>query len=69
VLSHEIGLRVLHVARLRGRNLRNVIIVGEGPDVRDLADRVQREPTLGYRVLCIIDARERAENGWIASNR
>ena len=68
VLSHEIALRLLHLARLRGRNLRNVIIVGEGPDAAALADRVSQETSLGYRVLRIIDAREMAEDGWIAGD-
>jgi FlaA1/EpsC-like NDP-sugar epimerase len=68
VLAHEIALRLLHLARLHGRNLRNVIIVGEGPDTRDLANRVRQEAGFGYRVLRIIDAREMAGDGRIAGN-
>jgi FlaA1/EpsC-like NDP-sugar epimerase len=65
VLSHEIARRLLQLARLRGRNLRNVIILGEGPDATALADRVRHEASLGYRVLRIIDAEELTANGRI----
>jgi FlaA1/EpsC-like NDP-sugar epimerase len=68
VLSHEIARRLLYLARLRGRNLRNVIIIGEGPDVIALADRVRQEAILGYRILRIIDTRELTANGRVASN-
>jgi FlaA1/EpsC-like NDP-sugar epimerase len=68
LLSHELALRLLHAARLRGRNLRNVIIVGEGPDVAGLVDRVRQEASLGYRILRIIDAREIKENGRVAGD-
>src|SRR5215813_11470365 len=68
VLSREIARRLLHLARLRGRNLRNVIIIGEGPDATALADRVRQEASLGYRILRIIDAREMAANGQIAGD-
>jgi FlaA1/EpsC-like NDP-sugar epimerase len=68
VLSREIARRLLHCARLRGRNLRNVIIIGEGPDATALADRVRQEASLGYRILRIIDAREMTANGRIAGD-
>jgi FlaA1/EpsC-like NDP-sugar epimerase len=48
----------LHLLRLRGRNLRNVVIVGEEPDATALAERVRQNVGLGYRVLRIIDAAE-----------
>jgi FlaA1/EpsC-like NDP-sugar epimerase len=68
LLSHELALRLLHTARLRGRNLRNVIIIGEGQDVAALVDCVGQEASLGYRILRIIDAREIGENGRVASD-
>jgi FlaA1/EpsC-like NDP-sugar epimerase len=61
-LSHETALQLLHLARLRGRNLRNVIIIGEGSATAALADRVRQEPGLGYRILRIIDVREMSDN-------
>jgi FlaA1/EpsC-like NDP-sugar epimerase len=64
-LSHEIALQLLHLARLRGRNLRNIIIVGEGPAATALAERVMQEVNLGYRVLRIIDVGEIADNDGI----
>jgi FlaA1/EpsC-like NDP-sugar epimerase len=53
------GIRLpLRLLRLRGRNLRNVVIIGEEPDATTLAQRVRQEISLGYRVLRIIDARK-----------
>jgi FlaA1/EpsC-like NDP-sugar epimerase len=52
------GQQLLHLMRLRGRNLRSIVIVGEGSDAAALADRIEKEPGLGYRVVEIIDARE-----------
>jgi FlaA1/EpsC-like NDP-sugar epimerase len=68
LLSHELALRLMRVARLRGRNLRNVVIVGEGPDVIALADRISQDTSFGYRILRIIDAREMGENGRVAAD-
>jgi FlaA1/EpsC-like NDP-sugar epimerase len=68
LLSHEIALRLLHLARLRGRNIRNVVIVGEGPAVTALAEQVRQEATLGYRILRIIDAGEIANDGRVAGD-
>jgi FlaA1/EpsC-like NDP-sugar epimerase len=62
LLSHELALWLLQTARVRGRNLSNVVIVGEGPEVLALADRVRQEASLGYRILRIIDAREIEED-------
>jgi FlaA1/EpsC-like NDP-sugar epimerase len=67
-VSHEIALRLLHLVRLSGRNLRNVIIVGEGPSATALAKRVSQEGSLGYRVLRIIDARGITEDDRVAGN-
>jgi FlaA1/EpsC-like NDP-sugar epimerase len=63
VLSRGIAWQLLHLARSRGRNLRNVIIVGEGPYATALADRIRQEANLGYRILRIIDAGELTANG------
>jgi FlaA1/EpsC-like NDP-sugar epimerase len=66
--SHEIARRLVYLARLRGRNLRNVIIVGEGSYATALAARVGQEASLGYRILRIIDARELTANGRIVGD-
>ena len=58
VASRTVGQRVLYYARSRGRNLRNLVIVGEGLEAMALADRIEKEPTLGYRVVRLIDAKE-----------
>jgi FlaA1/EpsC-like NDP-sugar epimerase len=64
-LSHETALQLLHLARLRGRNLRNVIIIGEGSAAATLAEHVRQEANLGYRILRIIDVREITDNDGI----
>ncbi|HEU4345168.1 MAG TPA: hypothetical protein VFU31_26765 [Candidatus Binatia bacterium] len=58
VLARVAGYPLLYYARSRGRNLRNLVIVGEGVEAIELADRIEKETTLGYRVLRIIDAKE-----------
>jgi len=68
MLSHEIVRPLMYLARLRGRNMRNVIIVGEGSDATALIDRLRQEASLGYRILRIIDARELTTNGRIAGD-
>jgi FlaA1/EpsC-like NDP-sugar epimerase len=68
MLSHEIVRPLMYLARIRGRNMRNVIIVGEGPDATALIDRLRQEASLGYRILRIIDARELTANGRIAGD-
>jgi FlaA1/EpsC-like NDP-sugar epimerase len=68
LLSHELALGLLRLFRLRGRNLRNVVLVGEGPAVAALADRIRQEASLGYRVLGIIDAREIGGDGRVVGD-
>ena len=48
----------LHYVRSRGRNLRNIVVVGEEPDATVLAQRLQQEVSFGYQVLRVIDASE-----------
>jgi len=57
-MSRIMGQQVLYYLRSRGRNLRNIVIVGEGFEVAALADRIEKENTLGYRVVQIINAGE-----------
>jgi FlaA1/EpsC-like NDP-sugar epimerase len=58
ILTRLIGQHLLYYARLRGRNLRSIVIVGEGSEATALAERIEKEPTLGYRVVRVIDAKE-----------
>jgi FlaA1/EpsC-like NDP-sugar epimerase len=58
VLARAVGYSVLYFARARGRNLRNIVVVGEGKDAAALADRIEKETTLGYRVVRVINATE-----------
>jgi FlaA1/EpsC-like NDP-sugar epimerase len=56
VITRMVGQQLLYYFRTRGKNLRSIVIVGEGAEAAELADRLQRETTLGYRVVGIIDA-------------
>jgi FlaA1/EpsC-like NDP-sugar epimerase len=58
VLARLFGQHLLYFARSHGRNLRTIVIVGEGSEASALADRIEKEPTLGYRVVRVIDAKE-----------
>jgi len=50
------GLRVLaRSMRRHGRNLRNVVVVGSGPDAFELASRLVRRAELGYHIAEAID--------------
>jgi FlaA1/EpsC-like NDP-sugar epimerase len=57
-LARVVGYQVLSYARSRGKNLRNLVIVAEGAEAIALADRIERESTLGYRVVRVINAEE-----------
>jgi FlaA1/EpsC-like NDP-sugar epimerase len=58
VLGRAGAHAALYFARSRGRNLRNIIVVGEGKDATALAERIEKETTLGYRVVRVINAEE-----------
>jgi FlaA1/EpsC-like NDP-sugar epimerase len=58
MLVRIVGQHLLYYARSHGRNHRSIVIVGEGLEAKALADRIEKEPTLGYRVVGIIDAKE-----------
>lgn len=45
----------LHQVRKRGRNLRNIVIVGTGPRAEQFARIVEAKPELGYRILGFVD--------------
>jgi FlaA1/EpsC-like NDP-sugar epimerase len=56
--TRMLGQQLLYLVRRRGRNLRSIVVVGEGLEAAALADRVEKEPALGYRVVRVIDAKE-----------
>src|SRR5437667_12580399 len=45
----------LEQIRLRGRDLREVLIVGTNPRAITLADKLRAHPALGYRILGFVD--------------
>jgi FlaA1/EpsC-like NDP-sugar epimerase len=56
--TRMLGQQVLYLMRQNRRNLRSIVVVGEGSDAAALAERVEKESALGYRVVRIIDAKE-----------
>jgi exopolysaccharide biosynthesis polyprenyl glycosylphosphotransferase len=54
-LTRLFGQHVLYYIRSFGRNQRSIVIIGEGLDAATLGDRIEQEPTLGYRLARIID--------------
>ena len=68
-LLHELARQLLQLVRVRGRNLRNVIIIGEESDMTDLVSHIRQAPSLGYRVLRTIDVGELMKNDQIVSDR
>jgi FlaA1/EpsC-like NDP-sugar epimerase len=56
--SRMLGQQLLYLMRRNRRNLRSIVVVGEGADAAALAERVEKEPALGYRVVRIIDAKD-----------
>jgi exopolysaccharide biosynthesis polyprenyl glycosylphosphotransferase len=50
------GQQLLYYARSRGRNLRSIIIIGKGSKAAELGERIEQEPSLGYRLTRVIDA-------------
>jgi FlaA1/EpsC-like NDP-sugar epimerase len=53
-LARGVGYQLFYYARSRGKNLRNLVIVGESADAVALGKRIEQETSLGYRVLRII---------------
>lgn len=54
-LARIIGHRLLYFVRTLGRNLRSIVVVGEGLEAAALGDRIEQDPSLGYRLIRIID--------------
>jgi exopolysaccharide biosynthesis polyprenyl glycosylphosphotransferase len=55
VSSRLIARYLLSQVRVRGRNLREIVIVGTNPRAVLFARKIQAKPTLGYRVLGFVD--------------
>lgn len=55
---HELSRTMQHVARLHGKNFRNVVIISDDQRGRALAAQIEQQSGLGYRVLKIITAKE-----------
>ncbi len=57
-LTRESVRVLLYLARVHGRNLRHVVIIGQGDDANVLAKRVRVEAGLGYHVVAVLDVEE-----------
>jgi exopolysaccharide biosynthesis polyprenyl glycosylphosphotransferase len=58
IVGSRLALRsVLHSLRLRGRNLRNLLIVGTNPRAVAFARQIDARPELGYQILGFADDR------------
>jgi FlaA1/EpsC-like NDP-sugar epimerase len=66
-VAREVSRWLLYFVRSRGRNLRNVIIIGEGPNATALAEQLSNEAGLGYRVSRIIDPTKVQEDGKVST--
>jgi len=55
ILSRLILRRTLEQIRIRGRNLRHVLIVGTNPRAIRFARNTERRPELGYRIIGFVD--------------
>ena len=58
MLPRLLGYQLLYLARMRGRNLRRIVVIGEGSDATALGERLENERVFGYKVVRIIDAKE-----------
>ena len=54
-------LKLLRYYRVRGKNFRNVLIVGTGKQARDIHTEIVKQPELGIRVAGFVDLRGRVE--------
>jgi FlaA1/EpsC-like NDP-sugar epimerase len=68
-LTRVVGYQLFYYVRSRGKNLRNLVIVGESADAVALGNRIEQETSLGYRVLRIINAKEINEHERITDTR
>jgi FlaA1/EpsC-like NDP-sugar epimerase len=68
-LARVVGYQLFYYVRSRGKNLRNLVIVGESADAVALGNRIEQETSLGYRVLRIINAKEINEHERITDTR
>jgi exopolysaccharide biosynthesis polyprenyl glycosylphosphotransferase len=55
IISRLVIRATLRVARKRGHNLRNILIVGTGPRASRFASIIESKPELGYRILGFVD--------------
>jgi exopolysaccharide biosynthesis polyprenyl glycosylphosphotransferase len=55
VIHRLVQRSVLERVRLRGRNLRNLLIIGTNPRALEFVRRVESRPELGYRVIGFVD--------------
>ena len=55
ILSRAAMRSVLRRLRLHGRNLRDILIVGTNPRATQFAEKMRKNPALGYRIIGFVD--------------
>ena len=56
IVAGRLGVRlVLRQVRIKGKNLRNVVVVGSNDAAIQFARKIQTSPWLGYRILAFVD--------------
>jgi len=69
-VASRLALRfLLRQLRLRGRNLRHLVVVGTNPRAVDLARKIAARPGLGYHLLGFVDDPARAHPSFADSGR
>jgi FlaA1/EpsC-like NDP-sugar epimerase len=58
LLARISGRKLLYFLRAQGKNLRTVVVIGRSTEVGALANRLERDTALGYRIVGIIDVKE-----------
>ena len=58
VVSHMLVRNILKMLRLRGKNLRYVLIAGAGELGREVAERIDLHPEMGFKIVGFLTTRE-----------
>ena len=58
VVSHMLVRNILKVLRLRGKNLRYVLIAGDGVLGREVAERIDLHPEMGFKIVGFLTTQE-----------
>lgn len=66
VVSHMLIRNVLMMIRRRGRNLRCVLIAGAGELGREVAERIDLHPEMGFKIVGFLTTQKKKVGTWIS---